>query len=129
MSPNGPLFSFVSSFAAEWMLKSLKRSHLSAFRHSETFQNSFFFVSKNFLKSPNGPPSFFSYFATMHGENEKGPLFTAFCIVRFFKINICRLEIRVSQAQHAISNFVLFQNGVFSMRFFEFAFIKAHPQF
>ena len=49
-------------------------------------------------------------------KNLKGPPFTVFGIVRFFKKNNFHLEIRFSQSQHAISDFCSFQTGVFSKK-------------
>ena len=60
-------------------------------------------------------------------KNLKGPPFTLFGIVRFFKMNNCCLKIWFSQALHAISDLFFFQRLVFFLRdFFPFFLICFH---
>ena len=60
----------------------------------------------------------------------KGHHFKVFGNVRFFKMSNFCLEIRFSQAQHAISDFCFFLKTDFFLRdFFQFVFIEAPPQF
>ena len=62
-------------------------------------------------------------------KNLKGPPFTVFGIVRFFKrINFC-LKIRFSQALHAISDFRFLRPVFFLCDFFEIRFHRSPPQF
>ena len=57
----------------------------------------------------------------------KCPPFTVFGIVRFFKSNNFCLEIRFSQAQHAISDFCFFKRPLFFLC--DFLFSSKPPQF
>ena len=63
-------------------------------------------------------------------KNLKGPPFTVFGIVKFFKRNNFRVKIRFSQVRHAISDFCCFKRlCVFSMRLFKkICFTEAPPQ-
>ena len=80
------------------------------------------------MKTPKGPLQFFENLREWIFKNLKGPLSRVFGIVRFFKRNHFRFEIRFSQAQHAISDFCFFK-GVFSMRLLKFVFTESPPQF
>ena len=90
-------------------------------------------VKKFLLQFPKRSPfSFLKFCNRMDVQKiSKGPLLLFLAlIVRFFKRNNSCLKIRISQAQHAMTNFRFFlKTGDFSMRLFQISFHRSPPHF
>ena len=115
------------------MLENPKLFLFQIFQHYETVKISHFFVflSKNFRKTPNGPPSFFWKFCNRMDvkKSQRAPFLQFSALWDFSKGIIFLLKIGFLRPSTLYPIFVFLKDRYFFCDFFEICFHRSPPQF